>query len=116
MTISFLHPLFFLLLVLVPALWFLPRRARDWRHAAIRSLVLALCVLALARPVTLTEGGEPYHVLVLDRSGSVPAEQRQQAEQAVAAMLAELPAEARLNLRRLGADTVEASVPGFVEL
>ena len=48
------------LLLLVPLFWFLPRRAGDWRHAAIRSALVALLVLALARPGLVGDQADPY--------------------------------------------------------
>lgn len=68
-----LHPTYFLLLLLVPLIWFFPRRVTDVRHGLLRTIVLSLIVCALARPVLLTESGIEHHVLVHDLSASVTA-------------------------------------------
>ena len=65
---SLLHPGFLLLLLAVPALWFWPRRVRDGRHGALRSALVLLLALALARPVWLHDGAEPVHVLIEDNA------------------------------------------------
>jgi len=66
----FLHPTFLWLLLALPVLWFFPRGQRDARHAALRAVVFAFLILALARPVQVSEDAEPVHVFVLDASAS----------------------------------------------
>ncbi len=80
MQISFLNPGFFVLLALIPALWFLPRWADDKLHAVLRSLLLALVITALAQPVLLAPGAEQHQVVIVDRSASLSDEQRAEAE------------------------------------
>jgi hypothetical protein len=70
MELEFLHPLAFLALLLLPALWLWPAGRRDARRALLRSLVVALVILALARPVTFTTSDAEHHVLLVDRSAS----------------------------------------------
>ena len=84
MQISVLNPGFFLLLVLIPALWFLPRRVDDTLQAVLRSLLLALVIAALAQPVLLAPGSEQHQVVIVDRSASLSAEQRAEAEAVLA--------------------------------
>ena len=50
--IVFLRPLLLLALLIVPLVLLWPRRIRDARLGILPCLVLALVVLALARPVT----------------------------------------------------------------
>ena len=68
---QFLAPGFLWLLLGVPLLWFLPRPAKDVAHAALRTVLFAGLVLALARPVSLVESTSEHHVLVIDTSESV---------------------------------------------
>ncbi len=94
MDIRFLAPGWLLLLLLVPLLWFWPARLRDWRHGALRSLLLVALATGLARPLLFRADGAEYHVLVVDRSASVPAAARTAADTALDRILAELPARA----------------------
>ncbi|MCA9001471.1 MAG: hypothetical protein KDB61_06080, partial [Planctomycetes bacterium] len=74
MSFTFLEPGWLLLLVAVPALWFFPRpvRGREAVETAIlRSLVLSLVVLALAKPASLQADDTSYQVVVVDRSASM---------------------------------------------
>ena len=65
------------LLLLVPLFWFLPHRATNRWHAAIRSALVTLLILALARPALLTEQSDSYQVVVLDpRNDSLQLPQR----------------------------------------
>lgn len=83
---SFLAPGWLLLLLVVPLLWFVPRRATDVRHAALRSACLALLALALARPVVAHGGAAAEHVFVVDRSASVAGDASARAESYRAAL------------------------------
>jgi uncharacterized membrane protein len=64
--VSLLQPSSLLLLLVIPVLWFWPRRVRDIGHGLARSVLLAVLALALARPVWVHEGAEPHHVLITD--------------------------------------------------
>ena len=77
MSLTFLEPGWLLLLLAVPAIWFFPRRLRG-REAVetglLRSLVLSLIVVALAKPASLTPDETEYQVLLIDRSASMDAD------------------------------------------
>ena len=81
MTIRFIYPLFLLLLLAVPLLWFYPLRLRDLTLGVLRSLLLIGVIIALARPVVLWNAGSGYQVLILDESLSLTAQQRQRVGQ-----------------------------------
>lgn len=66
MSLTFLAPAWLWLLPVAALVWFVPRRADDSRHAWLRTITLALVVLALAQPTWLRESAAPHHVLVLD--------------------------------------------------
>ena len=68
---SFLAPIFLLLLLAIPAIWFWPRRLTDVRHGILRTLVLVLVALAAARPVAFKEDARAWHVVIVDASASV---------------------------------------------
>ena len=74
--INFLRPEFFWLLLIVPLVWFVPRRVRDVPHGLLRSIVLTLVVVALARPVTVRDVGPVWEVVIVDRSASLGASTR----------------------------------------
>lgn len=71
MEIRFLEPLWFLLLLVVPFVWVLPRRAPGKRVPLLRMLVFVLLIAAMARPVALTNQGDAVHVVVVDASASL---------------------------------------------
>ena len=75
MELSFLQPLMALLFLAVPLVWFLPSRPRVI-HGVIRTVVLALAILALMQPVLVRSAAEQHHAIVLDQSGSLPTSER----------------------------------------
>ena len=89
MELSFLQPVMALLFLAVPLVWFLPSRPRPL-HAAIRSLVLALAILALMQPVLLRSAVEEHHAVVLDQSESLAADERQAARAVANDLMARL--------------------------
>ena len=70
MDIRLLAPAFLFLLGTLPLLWLFPRRLHDRGLGLLRSAVIALLVVALARPVGLADSNEEYQVLVWDGSPS----------------------------------------------
>ena len=105
----FLQPAGLWLLLLVPLLWFVPRRAADWRHATIRSAVVGLLVLALARPALLKSNTDGYQVVIWDRSESMAEE----VTPAVEAILDGLPGGSQVQLIALNGGGANApSVAG----
>ena len=71
MNLVFVQPFWLWLLLVVPLFWFLPHRATNRTHAAIRSVLASLLIFALARPGLVTDQDHPYQVIVWDRSESV---------------------------------------------
>ena len=104
MTLSFLQPGMGLLLLAVPLIWFLPaRRPRSATQAALRTLILALAILALMQPVLVTSTQRQHYALVLDQSASVPAPARARGI-AAARALAEQADGADVTLLQLGGE------------
>jgi uncharacterized protein YegL len=90
MAIDFLRPLFLVLLLAVPLLWFFPRRIDRVARGVMRSLLFAMLILALAGPVLVTSAGSLFQILVLDQSASLSAAQRERAGQLLAQWRARL--------------------------
>jgi Ca-activated chloride channel family protein len=83
MSFTFLEPAWLLLCLAIPAIWFFPRRVRGreaLETALLRSLVLILVVVALAKPASLTPDETTYQVLLVDRSASMEAGALQRAD------------------------------------
>ena len=89
MELSFLQPAMALLFLAVPLVWFLPSRPKPV-HGAIRSLVLALAVLALMQPVLIRSAVEQHHAIVLDQSASLQDEDRDAAVEVASDLLGRL--------------------------
>jgi uncharacterized membrane protein len=82
MGIYFLEPLALLLLGLLPLFWWASRRLRSvpsrrrWTARVLRSVIVALFVLALAQPQLARRSKELTVFYVLDESDSIPSDQR----------------------------------------
>ena len=100
--ISFLSPGFLSLLLLVPLLWFLPRRVDNLVHGLLRSLIFAFVIAALAKPVLMAPGSTQQRVLIVDRSASLSDAQRAGADAALAGFIDDAGARERLTLIELG--------------
>ena len=103
MSLSFLQPFMALLFLAVPLVWFLPSRPRVV-HGVIRTLVLALAILALMQPVLVRSAVEQHHAIVLDRSGSLPPGERDAAVAVADDLLARLGAGQSATLVQVGGD------------
>lgn len=68
---TFLSPSLLWLFLAVPLVWIVPRPARKPLQAALRTLTLALLVVALARPVFFGSDAQPVRVVVLDATASL---------------------------------------------
>ncbi|WIO74711.1 VWA domain-containing protein [Porticoccaceae bacterium LTM1] len=102
MQISFLHPLFFLLLVLVPALWLWPKRGSRSISAVWRSLVFVALVTALAQPIVISTSSESFRVVILDLSESVSDEARDQLLDRIPSLLSLESSSENLSLIEVG--------------
>ncbi len=101
---TLLHPTWLLLLLVVPVIWFVPRRLRDTRLGLLRTAVLVLLVLGAARPVAWTTGGPAWQVVVLDASGSVDPAARTAAIERADGIADALPGGTRSVLISYGVD------------
>ncbi|MCA9320203.1 MAG: VWA domain-containing protein, partial [Planctomycetes bacterium] len=69
----FLQPQFLWLLVLVPLVWVFPRGPRGGVQTILRTLALAACVFAIARPVREGADERAWVVWIDDRGGDLVA-------------------------------------------
>lgn len=102
MQISFLNPGFFLLLILIPVLWFVPRKVDRKVQGILRSLLVTLLVAALAQPVLLSSDPELYQVFVVDRSASLSDAQLAEGDGIVAGLIAQVPDKDKVSIITLG--------------
>ena len=112
MSLSFLQPFMALLFLAVPLVWFLPSRP-GVTHGMIRTLVLALAILALMQPVLVRSAVEQHHAIVLDQSGSLPPGERDAAVAVAADLLDRLGAGQSATLIQVGGDeqvTLDAAI------
>ena len=103
MQISFLNPGFFVLLALIPVLWFVPRRIDRPLQGCLRSLLLALLVTALAQPLLLAPGSEDHRVVIVDRSASLSRAQHAEADEVLAELTGDTGTHSKLTVVELGA-------------
>ena len=104
MEIVFLEPWWLLLILAVPLVWFVPRKADDWTHAALRSLLLILTALAVAHPVIAEDDPATWQVVILDRSPSVSPTSRERAKRFVEECLEAADQRDRILLVEFGAE------------
>ncbi len=112
MEITFLYPAYFLFLLALPVLWFVPRRP-DRRQYLMRSGILLLVILAMTRPLLLYPDTSIHQVFILDRSSSLSEEQGEQAETVLRELQAGLPEQDFVSLIVVGDEgKAEISVAG----
>ncbi|TMI73374.1 MAG: VWA domain-containing protein [Bacillati bacterium ANGP1] len=100
------------LLVLLPVVAALARRRVAPRGAlALRLLVVTLIVTALASPYLWTRGGDLTVVFAVDLSDSVPAEQRQAAQEFVRSAAGHRRPGDRVGLVTFGASAITEELP-----
>ena len=104
LALSFLRPSLLLLLLLVPVLWFWPRRAPNRMHAALRSLVMLLVIFAIAAPVRLRQDDRQHQVFIVDMSSSIQARSREALQSTLAALLTRVEANDTVHLLTIGGD------------
>ena len=76
MQLSFIYPLFGVLLLFLPALWFGRLRPGTVIHGFIRTVLFVLVILALMRPVLLTSLTKEHHAVIVDQSSSLSVESK----------------------------------------
>jgi uncharacterized membrane protein len=117
--LSFITPLALILLTLLPALWaftlLTPRRLAPWRFwssLALRSVILAALVLAIAGAQIVLPVREVTTVFLIDVSDSMTPAQRERALQYVNDALAAMPAGDRAAVVVFGENALVERAPG----
>ncbi|QDU66132.1 VWA domain-containing protein [Engelhardtia mirabilis] len=88
MDVQWLQPGFGLVALLALVPWIGPLRTRDRLHAGVRSVLIVLLAVALARPVQVVASGASHRVIVWDRSASVTPDADQTARRWLVSALA----------------------------
>ena len=104
MDISFTYPLFALLFLLLPVLWFLPGGQRRLPHMIIRSVILALITVGLMKPVFVTDTDEKHFAIILDQSSSLSETQRLEAVNTAQDLRAQFEREGDVSLVQIGGE------------
>ncbi len=106
-------PAALLLLALLPVVSAMARRRTAPGGAvALRLLVLALMIVALAAPAVMVGGGDLSVVFAVDRSDSISADQQQAAQEFVRSAAAHTRPGDRVGLVTFGADALIEELPG----
>jgi len=100
--VTLLHPVWLLLALAVPIIWFWPRPLRDRRLGLLRSVVLLLLALGAARPVVFDADAGAWYVAVLDGTMSALPEDADEARRQAQDLAERLPADAHRVLLTLG--------------
>lgn len=104
MDISFTYPLFALLFLLLPVLWFWPGGQRRIPHLAIRSLILALLTVGLMKPVFVTDSDDKHFAIILDQSASLSETQRNEAVETARELRSEYSREGDVSFIQIGGE------------
>lgn len=104
MDISFTYPLFALLFLLLPVLWFWPGGQRRIPHLAIRSLILALLTVGLMKPVFVTDSDDRHFAIILDQSASLSESQRNEAVETARELRSQYSREGDVSFIQIGGE------------
>ena len=104
MDISFTYPLFALLFLLLPVLWFWPGGQRRIPHLVIRSLILALLTVGLMKPVFVTESDDKHFAIILDQSASLSESQRNEAVETARELRSQYDREGDVSFIQIGGE------------
>ena len=118
MLLTFIHPEWLWLLLLLVPVWALAlvgprrlRRARFWASLGLRSVVLLSLVLALAGTQVVRAVGATTTVFLLDGSDSVALSQRAQAETFIQQALAAMPNDDKAGIVVFGRNALVERTP-----
>lgn len=104
MDISFTYPLFALLFLLLPVLWFWPGGQRRIPHLVIRSLILALLTVGLMKPVFVTDSDDKHFAIILDQSASLSESQRNEAVETARELRSQYSREGDVSFIQIGGE------------
>ncbi|MXZ55213.1 MAG: VWA domain-containing protein [Gammaproteobacteria bacterium] len=104
MDISFTYPLFALLFLLLPVIWFWPGGQRRIPHLVIRSLILALLTVGLMKPVFVTDSDDKHFAIILDQSASLSESQRNEAVETARELRSQYSREGDVSFIQIGGE------------
>ncbi|MCY4656101.1 MAG: VWA domain-containing protein [Gammaproteobacteria bacterium] len=102
MDFSFSVPIFGLLILLVPLVWFLPRQPTLRGQSMLRSILLVLLTVALMQPVVLSSQATKHFAIVLDQSNSLDEAIKENARQTTLDLVENLSADGDITLVQIG--------------
>ena len=104
MDISFTYPLFALLFLLLPVIWFWPGGQRRIPHLAIRSVILALITVGLMKPVFVTDVEDKHFAIILDQSASLSESKRLEAAETAQELRTQYSKEGDVSFIQIGGE------------
>ena len=104
MDISFTYPLFALLFILLPVIWFWPGGQRRIPHLAIRSVILALITVGLMKPVFVTDVEDKHFAIILDQSASLSESKRLEAAETAQELRTQYSKEGDVSFIQIGGE------------
>lgn len=116
MEISFNYPLFALLAILVPALWFFPTRPKRVWHGVIRTLVFLSIVVGLMQPVVVSNLPNRHYAVVLDQSDSLSDENKARAIELAEDVIGKFSGEGSVSVVQVGGTEKAVDTPNFVHM
>lgn len=100
MSVTFLHPWYALLLVVLPFVWFLGRRLSRIQRS-LRCVLLASLIVASMQPVLIHQVAQQHTVVMLDQSDSLSDEAKAQAVVLLKQQLASIQDKANVDVLQL---------------
>lgn len=116
MELSFNYPLFALLAILVPLLWFYPSRPKRLWHGVIRTLVFLSLVVGLMQPVVVSNLPNRHYAVVLDQSNSLSIENRVRAVELAEDVIGKFSGEGSVSVVQVGGTEKAVDTPNFVHM
>ena len=104
MELSFNYPLFAVLALALPLVWFFPSRPKQVWHGVIRTLVLLALVVGLMQPVAVSNLSNKHYVVVLDQSQSLSEEKKDQAVELAQQAIEQFSKEGSVSVVQLGGE------------
>ncbi|MCY3884112.1 MAG: VWA domain-containing protein [Gammaproteobacteria bacterium] len=116
MELSFNYPLFALLAVLVPLLWFYPSRPKRVWHGVIRTLVFLSLVVGLMQPVVVSNLPNKHYAVILDQSNSLSEESKARAVELAEDVISKFSGEGSVSVVQIGGTEQAVDTLNFVHM
>lgn len=116
MELSFNYPLFAVLALFVPVLWFLPSRPKRIWHGVIRTLVFLSLVVGLMQPVVVSNLPNRHYAVILDQSDSLSEENKVRAVELAEDVIGNFSGEGSVSVVQVGGSERAVDSPNFVHM